>query len=104
MAKHPTEDAQTAHGTSGARKGGGNKVPLVVRTLIVTEVVSLIAAFFLTLVARRVPDRGIASRFVEDPSFMVEFAISFGVANILLSGFAIAFLATRGFGTVDRRR
>lgn len=104
MAKRPSEERQRSRGKSGARKGSDAKVPLVVRTLIVTEVVSLVAALLLTLVARRVPDRGIASRFVDNPTFLVEFAISFGVVNILLSGFAIAFLATRGFGTVDRRR
>jgi len=76
----------------------------VVATLLVTEVVSLVAALGMAWIATR-PDSAFspAGRFASNPSFLVEFAVSFGLVNVLLSGFALAFLATRGFGRVDRR-
>lgn len=78
---------------------GGKKPPLVLATLIATEVVSFIIAGILTLASLNRQGEGtIASRFVEDPSPLVEFAISFGIVNVALSGFALAFLAAKGFG------
>ena len=98
--QHSYEPPRTGPGSVRRRK----PVPIVLATLVVTECVSLAAGLVIAVLASR-PDGGfsLAARFVDEPSFLVELAISFAVVNVFLSGFALAFLATRGFGRVDRR-
>ncbi len=73
-------------------------------TLLVTELVSAVVALVVAVLASR-PGAGFspASRFFPEPSFLVELGVSFAMVNVVLSGFALAFLASRGFGRVDRR-
>lgn len=80
-------------------------VPLVVKTVVVTEVVALLLAFIIAGVARNSGGEfSLASRFIDEPGFLVEMAVSFGIVSTVLSGFALAFLASQGFGKVDRRK
>ena len=80
-------------GARGARK----PIPVLVRALIVTEVISLLAGFIFAVVARQSGGSfSLAGNIVEDPSFFVEFVISFAVVNVLLSGFALAYVMVSG--------
>lgn len=83
----------------------GKSVPLVVRTIVVTELIALLLAVIATVLARSpVEVPRLATMFIEDPPFIIELGITFGIVSTFLSGFALAFLASRGFGKVDRRQ